>query len=137
MRLSMLNQNVLYSAMVSTALFVASASAGAAERVREITDAEFKQRVLKSAKPVLVDFYADWCGPCKQLSPTIEALSHRYKGKVDFYKMNIDTNPRTADSYGVDAIPALKLFKDAKLVNQSVGIVSESSLIERLERVLK
>ena len=86
-----------------------------------ITDATFEDVVLKSDKPVLVDFWAAWCGPCKMLSPVIEELSSEYGDKARFFKLNVDENPVTSMQYNVASIPTVMVFKDGKLVETMVG----------------
>lgn len=92
------------------------------------TDENFSQEVLASDIPVLVDFYADWCGPCKMLAPTIEALAQEYEGKVKIGKLNVDEAPDTAQNYGIMSIPTLLYFKGGELVNKSIGVVSKTEI---------
>ena len=95
----------------------------AAENVQTFTDGNFDADVLKSGAPVLVDFWAEWCGPCKRLGPTVDALATAYLGKVTIGKMNIDENPNTPVQFNVRGIPALLLFKGGLLVDSVVGLV--------------
>jgi thioredoxin 1 len=95
----------------------------AAENVQTFTDGNFDDDVLKSGAPVLVDFWAEWCGPCKRLGPTVDALATAYLGKVTIGKMNIDENPNTPVQFNVRGIPALLLFKGGLLVDSVVGLV--------------
>lgn len=104
--------------------------------VKSTTESNFEKEVLKSDKPVLVDFYADWCDPCRKLSPTIEALSREYAGKVNFVKINIDDARHLAMKYGVQAIPNVKIFKGGKVISESTGFVSADELKGRLEQAL-
>lgn len=97
---------------------------------KEITDKNFSQDVLESNTPVLVDFWAPWCGPCRQLSPIIEEISKDLAGKVEVYKCNIDENPETPSKYAVRGIPTLMLFKDGKVVDTKVGALPKSALLE-------
>jgi len=85
------------------------------------TDASFEQEVLKSDTPVLVDFWAEWCGPCRQLGPVIEALADEYQGKIKVYKMNVDENPGTPTKFHIRGIPTVIFFKNGQVVDQLVG----------------
>ncbi len=97
---------------------------------KEITDQSFKQEVLESKLPVLVDFWAPWCGPCKQIAPIIAEVATELAGKVEVYKCNIDENPETPSQYAIRSIPTLILFKDGKVVNTKVGGLPKSVLLE-------
>lgn len=92
------------------------------------TDENFNKEVLSSDIPVLVDFYADWCGPCKMLAPVIETLAEEYEGKVKIGKLNVDNAPDTAQKYGVMSIPTLLYFKAGEVVNKSIGVVAKSEI---------
>ncbi|MCR9198003.1 MAG: thioredoxin [Planctomycetaceae bacterium] len=92
-----------------------------ADNLHEFTDANFQDDVLNSAEPVLVDFWAPWCGPCRMLMPTIEELATEYEGKVKIGKVNTDENQQTAASYGITSIPTVMLFKNGELVDKVVG----------------
>lgn len=124
---------------VVLALSCAGASPGLAqgEIVKATSDESFARDVLKSGKPVLVDFYADWCRPCKMLSPVVESLAKKYDGKVVFYKLNVDNCPKTSELYAVRAIPALKIFRNGKVVAETLGEVPESEIDAKLAGVLK
>lgn len=104
------------------------------ETLLHLSDAEFETKVLKSTSPFLVDFWAEWCGPCRALTPVMEALAKDYQGRVQIGKMNIDENPQTPTTYAVRAIPTLILFKGGKPVDQVVGLVSKTKLDDMLKR---
>jgi thioredoxin 1 len=89
--------------------------------IQAITDTSFESEVLRSATPVLVDFWATWCGPCRALSPKLEELSGSYDGKVKFVKIDVDANPETAGRFGIRGIPTLIVFKNGQMVDQLVG----------------
>ena len=103
--------------------------------VLKFTTADFQKAVLESDIPVLVDFYADWCGPCKMLAPVIEALAGEYEGKVKIGKLNVDNAPDTAEKYGVMSIPTLLYLKNGEVVNKIVGLVSKAVLEEALNNL--
>ena len=96
--------------------------------VNEIKNSqEFEQQVLNSANPVFVDFWAEWCGPCRSVSPVVEELSNEYNGKVDFVKINVDENGELAQKYNVFSIPTLAIFKNGEVVSQKVGASTKES----------
>jgi len=99
----------------------------------QLTDNNFNQEVLNEGKPVLVDFWAPWCGPCKAIGPIVEELAEAYKDQVKVAKLNIDDNPDTAKTYGVMSIPTLALFKGGNMVEKIIGLVPK----ERLETLIK
>ena len=101
-----------------------------------VTDTDFEEQVIKSDLPVLVDFWADWCMPCKMIAPIVEELSQEYDGKVDFAKLDVDSNPSTAMTYGVRSIPTLLIFKGGKPVDQIVGAVPKGRLKKKIDSAL-
>ncbi len=104
--------------------------------VNEIKDQDFDQEVLKAGLPVVVDFWAPWCGPCRQIAPVVDKLSEEYKGKLKFCKVNVDENHDTASKYHVMSIPTLIFFKNGQLVEQTVGGVSEKTLRSKIQDLL-
>jgi len=102
----------------------------------DITDAQFEQEVLKSDIPVFVDFWAEWCGPCKVISPVIEELSADYDGKIKFVKVNVDDNPQNAGKFGVMSIPNMKLFKAGSVVDEVIGAVPKEQIKSILDKNL-
>jgi thioredoxin 1 len=96
------------------------------------TDDGFENDVLKSSKPVLVDFWAEWCGPCKQIGPALEEIANEMDGRVTVVKLNIDENPMTPGRYGVRGIPTLMVFKDGKVASTKVGAMPKSKIVEWL-----
>jgi thioredoxin 1 len=101
-----------------------------------LTDAEFDEKVLKSAEPVLVDYWAEWCGPCKMIAPVLEEIATEYAGKLTVAKLNIDDNPATPQRYGVRGIPTLMLFKNGEVEGTKVGAMSKSQLAAFLDTYL-
>ena len=106
----------------------------AAENVQTFTDTNFDQTVLQSGKPVLVDFWAEWCGPCKRLGPTIDALASEYAGRVTIGKLNVDENPNTAIKFQIRGIPAVMLFKGGQIVESVVGLAPKDEFKKVLDK---
>ena len=98
------------------------------ENIQTFTDSNFDETVLKAGGPVLVDFWAEWCGPCKRLAPTVEALAGDYAGKLTVGKLNVDDNPNTAFKFQIRGIPALLLFKGGQVVESVVGLAQKDDL---------
>jgi thioredoxin 1 len=107
-----------------------------AENVKEIGDGDFEENVLKSEKPVMVDFWAPWCGPCKAISPIVEELAGQYGEQIQFKKCNVDDNPVTPANYGVKSIPTLLFFREGKVVDQITGMVPRSKLEESVKNAV-
>ncbi|MDP1574545.1 MAG: thioredoxin TrxA [Coxiellaceae bacterium] len=103
------------------------------EHILETSDEKFQTDVLDAAKPVLVDFWAPWCGPCRMLAPTLEETAKQFEGRVTIVKVNVDENQETPGKYGVRGIPSLMLFKGGEMIANKVGALSKPQLIEFLE----
>ncbi|EEC11402.1 MULTISPECIES: thioredoxin [spotted fever group] len=99
-----------------------------------VTDSSFKKEVLESDLPVLVDFWAEWCGPCKMLTPIIDEISKELKGKVKVLKMNIDENPNTPSEYGIRSIPTIMLFKNGEQKDTKIGLQQKNSLLDWINK---
>jgi thioredoxin 1 len=98
------------------------------DKIVHVTDDDFETEVLKSSEPVLVDYWAEWCGPCKMIAPVLDEIAGEYEGRVKIAKLNIDDNPNTPPRYGIRGIPTLMLFKDGEVEATKVGAVSKSQL---------
>lgn len=102
----------------------------------EFTDANFEETVLKSDKPVLVDFWAEWCGPCRMVGPVVEEIANDYDGKALVGKVNVDQNPEVAAKYGIRSIPTILFIKGGEVVDKSVGAVPKTALATKLDAQL-
>jgi thioredoxin 1 len=108
----------------------------ASDLVKVVSDSNFDSEVIKNNLPVLVDFWAEWCGPCRALAPTVEALAKDYNGKLAVYKMNVDENQTTPIQFGIRSIPTLILFKGGQKVDQVIGAIPRSALEEMVKKGL-
>ena len=103
---------------------------------KPVTDANFEQDVLKATKPVVVDFWAEWCGPCRQIAPMLEELSAELGDRVEVLKLNVDENPQTPSRYGVRGIPTLMVFKDGQVAATKIGAMPKTQLYQWVESIL-
>ncbi len=101
-----------------------------------VTDSSFSDEVLNADTPVVVDFWAEWCGPCKAIAPLVDELAEEYAGKVKFAKLDVDSNPRTAINYGIRGIPALLIFDSGQVAGQIVGALPKSSLKKNIDQAI-
>ncbi len=108
----------------------------ASEDVKELTDSNFEADILKAEGPALVDFWASWCGPCKQIAPSVEALASEYKGKVTFGKLNVDDHQAVPQKYGIRSLPTILVFKGGEVVGQIVGAVPQSKIEAEIKKHL-
>lgn len=108
----------------------------ASENIIQLKDATFKNEVLEAKEPVLVDFWAAWCGPCKMIAPVIEELAEDYKGKVKICKLNVDENGKTAQDYGVMSIPTMILYKNGEEMQRLVGFMPKANIAKALEQAI-
>ena len=102
----------------------------------QITDSNFEQEVLKEKLPVLVDFWATWCGPCLMMAPIVEEIAQEYAGRLKVAKLDVDQNNQTSIQYGIRSIPTLFFFKDGKVVDRIVGAVPKQHFVEKIEKIL-
>ena len=108
----------------------------ASEKIQQVTDTNWEQSVVKAQTPVLVDFWAEWCMPCKRIGPTVDQLATEFEGRLMVGKMNVDENPAVPTQLGIRGIPTLMLFKDGNLVDQIVGAVDKDTIRKMVERHL-
>jgi thioredoxin 1 len=106
----------------------------ATDKIQTLTDANFEQTVTQSSTPILVDFWAEWCGPCRRLAPTVDELATDYSGRVVVAKMNVDENPATPMRFSIRGIPTLLLFKGGQIVEQIVGLADKDSLKRLIDK---
>jgi thioredoxin 1 len=106
------------------------------DNIKNVSDAAFEADVLKSSKPVLVDYWAAWCGPCKMIAPILEEIAKEYGDKITIAKLNVDENPETAAKFGIRGIPTLMLFKDGQVAQTKVGAMSKSQLTAFLDSAI-
>ena len=104
--------------------------------IAKVSDQSFEDDVIKASTPVLVDYWAEWCGPCKQIAPALEEIASEMDGRVSVAKLNIDENPQTPQKYGVRGIPTLMLFKDGQVAATKVGALAKGKLVDWLESVI-
>jgi len=106
------------------------------ESTRAVTDSTFESEVLKSSKPVLVDYWAEWCGPCRMVAPVLEEIASEHGSKIDIVKLNVDENPEVVRTYGILNIPTLTIFKDGQVAKEIVGARPKAALLRELEEFL-
>lgn len=102
----------------------------------ELTDANFEELVIKSDKPVIVDLWAEWCGPCRMVGPVVEEMSHEYEGRAVIGKLDVDSNPGVTAKFGIRNIPTILFFKNGEVADKQVGAVPKSTLVAKLEKLL-
>jgi thioredoxin 1 len=105
--------------------------------IQHFTDANFKKEVLEASLPILVDFWAQWCGPCKMIAPAIEELAKEYSGKIKIGKVDVDSNPKTASHYGIMSIPTLMFFNKGQVTSQLVGALNKAQLKKKIDESLR
>jgi thioredoxin 1 len=102
----------------------------------ELTDANFDEEVISSDIPVIVDFWAVWCGPCKMIAPVVDEIAEEYRGKIKVGKLDVDNNRQIATNFMIRSIPTLLIFKNGRVVEQIIGVVAKSNLVEKIEKYL-
>jgi thioredoxin 1 len=122
------------SVTVVNPLFTPSLETPVSDKITHTSDAAFQKDVLESDTPVLLDFWAEWCGPCKSIAPALDELAEQYDGKVKIVKINIDQNQQTPRQYGVRGIPTLMVFKDGKVANTQIGAVNKGQLDQFIQK---
>ena len=136
-------RGAFFGALIGLVVYVSSGGGNSTAmnqstaNVKHITDADFDAEVMQSALPVVVDFYATWCGPCRQLAPTMDSLAEQYAGKIKFVKINVDESPKLAQKFQVEGIPMLVFLQHGKTAGTSVGLVAKEDLILRLDSLLQ
>ncbi len=100
--------------------------------ISDVTDAQFEEEVIKSDRPVLVDFWAEWCAPCRMLAPVVKEIAEEFGDRIRVYKMDLDANPQTPQRYNVRAVPTLLFFKSGEVADQLVGAVPKARIVEKL-----
>jgi thioredoxin 1 len=137
-------RGAIYGAVVASLFYLISGQSGnssemnqSTPNVKHITDSDFNAEVAQSTLPVVVDFYATWCGPCRQLAPTMDSLADQYAGKIKFVKVNVDESPKVAQQFQVEGIPMLLYFKDGKPTDTSVGLLTKADLIRHLDSLIQ
>ncbi len=136
-------RGALFGALIGLVVYLSSGGGNSTAmnqstaNVKHITDAEFDAEVTQSALPVVMDFYATWCGPCRQLAPTMDSLADQYAGKIKFVKVNVDESPKLAQQFQVEGIPMLVFLQNGKTAGTSVGLIAKEDLILRLDSLLQ
>ena len=103
--------------------------------ISDVTDATFEEEVIKSDRPVLVDFWAEWCAPCRMLAPVVQEIAEEFGDRIRVYKLDLDTNPQTPARYNVRAVPTLLFFRNGEVADQLVGAVPKARIVEKLEQL--
>jgi thioredoxin 1 len=136
-------RGAIYGAVLAALFYSVSGHGGnpaamnqSTANVKHITDAEFAADVTQSAQPVVVDCYATWCGPCRELAPVVDKLADEYAGKIKFFKVNVDESPKVAQQFQIQEIPMLLFFKNGKLIGSSLGLVAKADLARQLNNLI-
>jgi thioredoxin 1 len=137
-------RGAIYGAVVASLVYLVSGQGGntsemnqSTANVKHITDSDFDAEVTQAALPVVVDFYATWCGPCRQLAPTMDGLADQYAGKIKFVKVNVDESPKLAQQFQVEGIPMLLFLRDGKPEETSVGLLTKADLVRHLDSLIQ